>query len=257
MHSAKQKKSVEKFPFKSNIYNKLWIVVIFISLSGCDYFSISDSQSSDNMSATVLLKKNPDKNRTTEQVVNTCLDKTASRYKAILEQKGMAFPPPNLQLLAFKEEQKLEVYANKKWLHTYRFKAYSGKRGPKQREGDRQIPEGIYQVEHLNPNSQFHISFKINYPNERDKKRATLAGIQNPGTDIFIHGKQVSVGCIPIGDAYIEELYTLVALAGEKNVQVIIFPNDARKLGKFLPCEVCPPDVNELYEELKAELAKY
>ena len=204
-----------------------------------------------------VLKSNPNKNRTVEQVANACREKTEQRFASVLQNNDLPFPPKNIELLAFKEERKLEIYANKILLHTYNFTAYSGKRGPKTKEGDRQIPEGIYGVEYLNPNSKFHISIKINYPNERDLTRAKNAGIENVGSDIFIHGKDLSIGCIAIGDAYIEELFTLVAMTGTENVRVLIFPNDARKNGKFLPCEVCPADVDELYTELKRELVKY
>lgn len=257
MHLVKPKKYAEKSFSKFPIYNKIVILVIFISFFGCNFSSTNNPQSENKKMPIAALKKNTNKDRTIEQVTTTCLKKTAKRYASILQQHGQSFPPQNIQLLAFKEEKKLEVYANKILLHTYDFMAYSGKRGPKQQEGDRQIPEGIYRIEYLNPNSQFHVSFKINYPNERDKKRALNAGIENPGTDIFIHGNKISIGCIPIGDAYIEELFTLVALTGIENVNVLIFPNDARTIGKFLPCEICPDDTEALYEELKMELIKY
>jgi murein L,D-transpeptidase YafK len=216
----------------------------------------SPLKSDKNMSASVL-KSNPNKNRTVEQVTKACKEKTENRFASTLRSNNLPFPPKHMELLAFKEERKLEVYANKILLHAYDFTAYSGKRGPKTKEGDRQIPEGIYQVEYLNPNSQYHISIKINYPNARDMARAKNAGIEKPGSDIFIHGKELSIGCIPIGDAYIEEVFTLVAMTGIENVRVLIFPNDARKNGKFLPCEICPADTEELYAELKKELVTY
>lgn len=209
----------------------------------------------------VLLGSNPLKNRTVEEVTETCRPKAEKRFKPALDASGLSFPPKKIELLAFKNDQRLEVYTEKAGqkikLHTYTFTALSGKIGPKRQEGDKQVPEGIYGVEYLNPNSRFHISFKVNYPNARDKARAQRAGIANPGTDIFIHGGAVSIGCIPIGDAYIEELFTLVALTGPENVRVLIFPNDARENGEFLPCEVCTDDTEELYRELDTELAAY
>lgn len=202
----------------------------------------------------VLPGSNPFKNRTVEEVTKTCRPKTEQRFKPLLERLGLSFPPEKLDLLAFKHDKRLEVYtekdARKIKLHTYAFTALSGKPGPKCQEGDKQVPEGIYSVEYLNPNSRFHLSFTVNYPNARDVARARRAGIANPGTDIFIHGGAESIGCIPIGDAYIEELFTLVALTGTERVRVLIFPNDARETGHFLPCEVCTDDTEELYLEL-------
>jgi len=207
------------------------------------------------------LGENLEKTRTIEQVVEACMPRTLARLEPVLRQNGLKFPLEKLYLIAFKHEKRLELYTendNRKiLLATYGFTAYSGKRGPKLREGDGQIPEGIYGVEYLNPNSKFHVSFKINYPNERDRARAQRAGIENPGTDIFIHGGAQTTGCIPVGDAHAEELFTLVALTAKENVQIIIFPNDARGTQNFLPCEICPDDISELYTELKNELDRF
>lgn len=199
--------------------------------------------------------------RTVADVLRVCFAKTENRFAPALREAGLSFPPKNLSLLVFKEERILQVYTyaegKNRPLVTYPVLAMSGKRGPKQQEGDKQVPEGLYKVEYLNPNSQFHVSFKINYPNVRDVKRAQNAGIANPGTDIFIHGKEKSIGCVAIGDWAIEELFTLVALTGSEQVRVLIFPNDARSEGEFLPCEVCPKDIESLYAELLSELEKF
>lgn len=207
------------------------------------------------------LGENPEKTRTVPEVVEACMPHTVAHFAGVLQRHGLKFPLDKLFLLAFKEEKKLALYTEKNGrkilLDTYGFTAYSGKRGPKRQEGDGQIPEGVYGVEYLNPNSRFHVSFKIDYPNGRDKARAQRAGIENPGTDIFIHGGADSIGCIPVGDARIEGLFTLVALTGKENVRVLIFPNDARQTGHFLPCEICTDDISELYTELKSELDKF
>lgn len=209
----------------------------------------------------IRLGSNPLKNRTTAGVTETCRSKTEQRFKPVSDSLSLPFPPERLYLLAFKHEQRLEVYTEKDGqkikLHTYAFTALSGKRGPKRQEGDKQIPEGLYGVEYLNPNSGFHLSFKINYPNARDRARAQRAGIAQPGSDIFIHGGAASIGCISIGDAYIEELFTLTALTRPENVRVFIFPNDARIHGRFLPCEVCTDDTEDLYAELGRVLMNY
>lgn len=136
----------------------------------------------------------------------------------------------DLFLRALKKEQKLEVWAKNKnqneftLIKTYDFCTFSGELGPKRREGDNQIPEGFYQVSNFNPQSSYHLSFKINYPNQSD---LVFADKKKPGNDIYIHGKCVSIGCIPLGDDNIEELYLLAAKAKNAGgtIQVHIFPS--------------------------------
>ncbi len=164
-----------------------------------------------------------------------------------------------IALLAFKEERTLELWDDEKkvYVKTYYFTGYSGTLGPKLREGDRQIPEGEYKVVLLNPNSKFHLSFKLNYPNEFDLEKAGKEGRNNPGSEIFIHGGSQTVGCIPIGDEKIEELYGLVEKIGMNNVRVLIFPNDIRGGGEFLRERQNPPWISELYDSLKIKLKDY
>lgn len=206
-----------------------------------------------------LLPNNHGKNL--NEVIALCESKTKARFEPILNGLGSPFPPANLSLLCFKEERIIEVFTKFKGknirLHSYPVLAASGKRGPKQQEGDKKVPEGVYSVVYLNPNSQFHLSFKLNYPNTTDLLRAKNAGIQAPGSDIFIHGNEKSIGCLAIGNPAIEELFTLVSLTGIEKTEVLIFPNDARKSGAFLPCEVCPADVNELYTVLLQKLESF
>jgi len=135
-----------------------------------------------------------------------------------------------LRILVFKDEGTIEVSAPD-WSETlhYPMTAFSGKLGPKLREGDLQIPEGIYKVEHLNPNSAFYLSFKLNYPNAYDRARAAEEGRTKPGGDIFVHGKNVSIGCVVVGDDIIENLFYWVWKAGVSNVQVVIAPYDMRE----------------------------
>ena len=135
----------------------------------------------------------------------------------------------DLFLRAFKKEQKLEVWAKNKadetftLVKTYEFCATTGVLGPKRRSGDRQIPEGFYEVDLFNPQSQYYLSFRINYPNKSD---LVFADKLNPGDNIFIHGHCVTIGCIPIGDENIKELYLLAAKAKSAGgkINVHIFP---------------------------------
>ena len=133
-------------------------------------------------------------------------------------------------VLVFKKERIVEVCAAG-WSEPRRYKmtGFSGTLGPKLEEGDRQIPEGNYGIEYLNPNSRFHLSLKVSYPNEFDKQRAAEDGRVHLGGDIMIHGGSATIGCIPIGDDAIEELFYLVASVGRENVAVTISPYDMRK----------------------------
>ena len=111
------------------------------------------------------------------------------------------------------------------YLCTYSFTGFSGVLGPKIKEGDGQIPEGVYKLDYLNPNSSYHLSMKISYPNNFDKLAAMSEGRRNLGADIFIHGKDDTIGCIPIGDENIEKLFQLVLPLRQEN-EFVISPNE-------------------------------
>ncbi|MFN3195203.1 MAG: murein L,D-transpeptidase family protein [Chlorobiota bacterium] len=184
-------------------------------------------------------------------------DKVNENLKNLLSSAGFSEFPNSLLLVAYKNEQELQVFGNLegKWklIKTYEFTNFSGVLGPKLKEGDRQIPEGIYEIEYLNPNSAYHLSLKINYPNEFDNKKAKLESRTDLGSDIFIHGDNVTVGCIPVGDEAIEEIFILSSEAIDSGIEVIISPykfNDSD-----LPeIENKTPWLNELYQNIKLEL---
>lgn len=141
-------------------------------------------------------------------------------------------------LRAFKSEMELELWAKRKndkefiLIKVYPFTKFSGTLGPKRKEGDLQIPEGFYYVDRFNPKSKFCRSLGINYPNKADK---VFADKNIPGGDIFIHGGNASIGCIPIGNENIMELYNLaesVRSKGQKKIMVHIFPIKFTK-GKY------------------------
>ena len=135
-----------------------------------------------------------------------------------------------LRILVFKNEQSVEVHApGWKKPRIYPMTAFSGTLGPKLREGDGQIPEGVYGIEYLNPNSSYYLSLKVSYPNASDRKRAKADGRTKLGGDIMIHGKAVTIGCVPVGDDAIEDIFYLAASIGIKNVSVVIAPYDMRK----------------------------
>jgi len=127
----------------------------------------------------------------------------------------------------FKEESLLEVWIRSgseyQHLKDYAICAYSGSLGPKLKEGDRQSPEGFYKVKkhQLNPNSKFHLSFNLGYPNRYDRAH------ERTGSFLMVHGNCVSDGCYAMTDDKIEEIYALVEGAlqkGQKYVQVHAYP---------------------------------
>jgi len=169
--------------------------------------------------------------------------------------------PKNLTLIGLKHERLLEVWTEKngKKIHlvTYPFTAFSGILGPKFKEGDRQIPEGMYKIGYFNPNSKYHLSMNINYPNAFDKRMAKKEGRTNLGSAIMIHGKAVTVGCIPIGDDNIEELYFLAEKVGRKNIKVILAPVDFRKMEVNITKKNKHPWLKELYAKIKKEMKPF
>lgn len=197
---------------------------------------------------------------TTESILNKIENKVWKRLERNMGIAGFKMDFPNeIILAAFKEERMLEVYTKDytgiKLLKAYPFTAFSGVMGPKLKDGDRQIPEGIYRVEYLNPSSSYYLSIKINYPNEFDQAKTQFSSIDEMGNDIFIHGKAASIGCIAIGDEAIEEVFVLTQKAMKYEVKVIISPRDFRKNEVFPLIENIEWE-NELYMLIKEELDK-
>jgi len=135
----------------------------------------------------------------------------------------------------FKEEEQVELWGRNsidtafRLVDKYEFCSSSGQLGPKRRQGDYQIPEGFYFIDRYNPFSSFHLSLGINYPNKSDR---ILGDSRNPGGDIFIHGACVTIGCIPITDDKIKELYLYCVEAksnGQSRIKVCVFPTRLNK----------------------------
>lgn len=139
---------------------------------------------------------------------------------------GVSYPAGEVFLRGFKREGELELWAagageSFRLVTTYDIASLSGGPGPKRREGDGQVPEGFYEVDRFNPLSSFHLSLGINYPNAADR---ILGDPQMPGTDIFIHGSNVSIGCLAMGDDRIEELYLAALDSTARPIRVHLFP---------------------------------
>jgi murein L,D-transpeptidase YafK len=152
--------------------------------------------------------------------------------KRDLAAKNLHFGAP-IYLRIFKREGEMELWlraddtGSKKGKYilfrTYPICKFSGELGPKRREGDKQAPEGFYTVapDQLNPNSDYHLAFNLGYPNEFDRAHGYT------GSELMVHGRCVSVGCYAMGDAGIEEIYTLAVAAlraGQGAFSVHVFP---------------------------------
>ncbi len=206
---------------------KLFLSFLFLSaIAGAAYFfTRSNTNSIDGY-------PRPNGRETVKSIQSKFDSLVLARLNDDLEQAGFFGFPKNISILIFKEERKLELYGQKEdnpvLIKTYPFTAFSGKPGPKLKEGDRQVPEGIYQIEYLNPNSSYHLSAKVNYPNDFDRQMAKNDGRTNLGGDIFIHGKNKTIGCVPIGDQGIEEVFVLISHIHPAPIEVIISPHDFR-----------------------------
>lgn len=158
------------------------------------------------------------------------LERKEDTLQKQFEAKKLTWPARYIYIRSFKYDSQLEVWVKNeiqdqfKLFKTYKVCALAGTLGPKRMEGDYQVPEGFYYINVFNPKSNYYLSLGINYPNASDKM---LSDSLRPGGDIYIHGSCVTVGCIPIRDEQIDELYIIAAHAkdqGQDYIPVHIFP---------------------------------
>ncbi len=146
--------------------------------------------------------------------------------------RGLVTPPeideasPVDRVVILKKERRLLLMSGEKIAQEYRISLGPHPEGHKMQEGDGKTPEGIYKISGRNPKSAYHLSLRISYPNEADKKQAAERGV-SPGGDIMIHGlpnkmfflkkwgrallpKDWTAGCIAVTDEEIEEIWRLV-----------------------------------------------
>lgn len=171
-------------------------------------------------------------------VVSSCVNSTLdladrgsvlipAKVQMDMRQKGMSAKDPVLVRI-FKKESELEIWKRDNTgrytlLRTYPMCRWSGQLGPKKAEGDRQAPEGFYEVDYsrLNPNSQFYLSFDLGFPNKLERAKGYT------GSALMVHGACSSSGCFAISDEYVAELYSIVRDAlkgGQKSFQVQSYP---------------------------------
>jgi murein L,D-transpeptidase YafK len=145
--------------------------------------------------------------------------------EALAEKKLKLGSPVFIRI--YKEPAVLEVWLQKdtkfELFRSYPICAFSGRLGPKLREGDGQAPEGCYFVTpgRMNPNSRFHLSFDLGFPNAYDRHH------KRTGSHLMVHGDCVSIGCYALGDSAIEEVWTICEAAlraGQPFFRVQCFP---------------------------------
>lgn len=150
--------------------------------------------------------------------------------KKEFKDKGLEWPAKYVYVRSFKLDSQLEVWVKSKkneafkLFKTYKVCAMAGSLGPKRMQGDYQVPEGFYYINEFKPNSMYHLSLGLNYPNASDRM---LSDSLYPGGDIYIHGSCVTEGCIPITNDQIEDLYIITSYAhasGQEYIPVHIFP---------------------------------
>lgn len=173
---------------------------------------------------------------------------------------GVGYPPARFELVALKREHVIDLYAGNngqglRFIRTYPVLASSGKLGPKLRSGDRQVPEGSYAIASLNPNSRYHLALQLGYPNEFDRMHAAEDGRTDLGGDIMIHGSDVSISCLAVGDEASEELFVLAAETGLKRGRVLVCPVDFRRSGLPADFRSAARWTPELYADLREQLA--
>lgn len=177
----------------------------------------------------------------------------------LLNNKSIDRNQLELYIRAFKKEKEIEVWgknsSSKKYqlIKKYNVCRTSGVLGPKRQQGDLQIPEGYYHINRFNPSSSYHLSLGINYPNKSDRilgKKGSLGG------DIFIHGECVTIGCLPMTNDLIKEIYIMCVEAknnGQSTIPVTIFPTklNNEKLASLMNSNSENSDKINLWKDLK------
>jgi murein L,D-transpeptidase YafK len=195
--------------------------------------------------------------------VKDAYSKKWNSLKNLISSKGVNPLDFECYLRAFKLEGKFEVWVRDRkspssefiLLKTYDICKSSGTLGPKRKEGDGQVPEGFYNISSYNPNSKYHLGMLVNYPNNSDLIRSNHS---RPGGQIMVHGDCVTIGCIPLTDEYIEEVYILSLESSNKGkkVRIDIFPchfnkENIKNLSKF------PKQTQEFWNELRPAYDKF
>jgi len=201
----------------------LWTLILFCS------FLLSVSAQKNGTSFAAVSTSFLEYQRTLPRPAEAIARKEDTLQKQFAAKK-LVWPAKYIYIRSFKYDSQMEVWVKNdikdpfQLFKTYKICALAGTLGPKRMAGDFQVPEGFYYVNEFNPKSNYYLSLGLNYPNVSDR---ILSDSLQPGGDIYIHGSCVTVGCIPITDGQIDELYILAAHAkdaGQDFIPVHIFP---------------------------------
>ncbi len=203
-------------------------VILTILLTIVLFFSAACTPETRRTASPPPLRNEKVQPKTVNKQLESIRDKNFSVLRTEMVIKGMSMDNPML-IRAFKSEMKLELWVKSSYSNQYDlFKTYnicskSGVLGPKLKEGDKQTPEGFYNVtkDRLNPNSQYFLSFNIGFPNEYDRSHGRT------GSLLMIHGNCVSVGCLAMTDKSIAEIYLIVEQNfkyGNQSIPIHIYP---------------------------------
>lgn len=153
--------------------------------------------------------------------------------KRMFRERGISYPASELFVRVFKRERLLELWVRPigaeefVLLNQYMVCALRGDLGPKRLQGDRQTPEGFYEIDYFNPASAFHLALQVNYPNRSDRLAGRSRGTRALGGEIMIHGGCQTEGCIAVTNEAIKEIYWIAVearAAGQEHIPVHIFP---------------------------------
>src|SRR6476469_73320 len=208
---------------KHSVMKNLWTLILFCSF----LLSVSAQKNGTSFAAvsTSFLEYQKTLPRPAEAIARK--EDTLRKQFAV---KKLVWPAKYIYIRSFKYDSQMEFWVKNdikdpfQLFKTYKICALAGTLGPKRMAGDYQVPEGFYYINEFNPNSLYHLSLGLNYPNQSDK---LLSDSLRPGGDIYIHGSCVTVGCIPLTDEFIDEVYILAAYAknaGEDYIPVHIYP---------------------------------
>ena len=194
--------------------------------------------------------------------VRTAYDKKWVSLQTQLEAKKIDKDNFEVYFCIFKMEKEFEVWVKNKTdkkftlLKTIAICASSGELGPKRKQGDYQVPEGFYEIATFNPNSSYHLAMKINYPNQSDLLKKTAA---DAGGDIMIHGNCVTIGCIPLENDPVEEVYVLATEAKNRklNPKMAIYPCRFTEKNNLMLTKNYSKEKNEFWETLKKPYAYF
>lgn len=172
------------------------------------------------------------------------------------------YPPGEMTWICLKQEKQLLVFASDKSARqrlvlSYPIIGASGATGPKLKEGDKQVPEGFYNIAGFRPNVIAHLGLAVDYPNSEDVLHAREEHRKNLGKDILIHGSRWSTGCLAMGNEPIEELFVLAHDTGCSKIKLIFAPCNLILSKPAIDFKYQPSWLPELYARIRCELQNY